>query len=95
MLPTVDADLTKFFENYRHQRHIQTTLQDVVSRQETIVAAVDDLNAAIAALTQEVQAAVAAIGAQGLTTAEAEAAVSDINAQAADLQNALNPPPAQ
>jgi septal ring factor EnvC (AmiA/AmiB activator) len=95
MLASVDADLTKFFENYRHQRHIQQTLSDLTTRQETIVAAVDDLNAAIAALTQEVQAAVAAIGAQGLTTAEAEAAVSDINAQAADLQNALNPPPAQ
>ena len=80
----MDSDLTKFFENYRHQRHILTALQDITTRLEAIVAAVDDVNAAVAA-----------IGAQGLTTDEAETIATDLNNLAAQISAALNPPPAQ
>ena len=89
---TVDSDLTGFFEKYRHQRAIQTTLHDITSRQEAIVAAIDDVNAAVAALTTQVQDAVNAIGAQGLTTDEAETIATDLNNLAAQIQGALNPP---
>ena len=92
----MDSDLTKFFENYRHQRHILTALQDITTRQEAIVAAVDDVNAAVAALTTQVNDAVAAIGAQGLTTDEAETIATDLNNLATQISDALNPPaPAQ
>lgn len=88
----MDADLTGFFEKYRHQRHVQTTLSDITTRQESIVAAIDDLNAAVTALTTQVGDAVTAIGAQGITTDEAETIATDLNNLATEIQTALNPP---
>jgi hypothetical protein len=90
----VDSDLTGFFTKYRHDRAVQTTLADILTRQEAIVAAVDDVNAAVAALTTQVNDAVTAIGGQGLTTQEAETFVGDLNNLAQQISAALNPPPA-
>ena len=92
----VDSDLTGFFNHYRNVRAQQTLLADILRRQETIVAAIDDVNAAVAALTTQVNDAVSAIGAQGLTTDEAETIATDLNNLATQISDALNPPaPAQ
>lgn len=92
----MDSDLTGFFEHYRHARAQQTILKDIQSRMEALVSAVDTLNASIAALTTQVTDAVTAIGAQGLTTDEANTIAQEIDALAQQISNALNPPaPAQ
>ena len=88
----MDDDLTGFFNRYRHERAKHQALTDIISRMEAVVAAVDDVNAAVAALTTQVNDAVTAIGAQGLTTTEAETIATDLNNLAAQIQGALNPP---
>ena len=57
------------------------------------MSALDDINAAVAALTQQVNNAVSAIGGQGLSTDEAETIVTDLNNLASEISTALNPAP--
>ena len=59
---------------------------------EKLVAAIDDLNTAVANLTTEVNDVLANVG-QGVSDAEAETIVTDLNNLAAQISAALNPPP--
>jgi uncharacterized protein (DUF3084 family) len=63
----------------------------LAERMDKTVAALDDLTAAVAALTTQVQDVLAQLG-QGVTSAEAENVVSELNNLAASIQAALNPP---
>jgi uncharacterized protein (DUF3084 family) len=63
----------------------------LTERMDKTVAALDDLTAAVAALTTQVQDVLAQLG-QGVTSAEAENVVSELNNLAESIQTALNPP---
>lgn len=81
------------FNRYRHERAVQALLSDILTRQGLVMAAFDDLTAALTNLSTVVGEVPAAVG-QGLTDAQAEAFVTQINDLATQLQNDITPPPA-
>jgi ABC-type transporter Mla subunit MlaD len=82
------------------QRGLFEILESIERKEDHIMAAIDDLNAAVTALQTEATAVetavsdlVAAVAAAGATTPEIEAAVSNITAVTAGLTTAAGSDP--
>lgn len=76
-------------------RFLPATKHDLERTKEQIMAAIDNLNTAVTALTVSVDAAVAKLGTVpgGATDAQVQAAADAVTAQSVKLDSAVTPPP--